>query len=114
MMDILSENLQPSRYLITNNAGLAAGLAWEMKRSDILLYAGRGELRYGLNYADASGRFIRREAFSDWLAAHRQQGEISVVLQVDSGQTLDAFSLPKPDNVYFFPRIIYIEYLPRE
>lgn len=114
MMDILSENLQPSRYLITNNAGLAAGLAWEMKRSDILLYAGRGELRYGLNYADASGRFIRREAFSDWLAAHRQQGEISVVLQVDSGQTLDAFSLPKPDNVYFFPRIIYVEYLPRE
>ncbi|MEO3991844.1 lipid IV(A) 4-amino-4-deoxy-L-arabinosyltransferase [Pseudocitrobacter cyperus] len=113
MIDILSEDLQPSRYIITNNVGLAAGLAWELKRPDVLLYGGRGELRYGLTYPDAKGRFITQEAFNDWLAAHRQQGVISLVLQVGEDQGLSAFDLPKPDNVYVMPRIIYVEYLPK-
>lgn len=113
MTDILSEPLQSSQYVLTNNVGLAAGLAWELKRADILLYGGRGELRYGLQYPDATGRFISREQFSTWLAAHRQEGRISLVLQVNQGQTLNAFSLPKPDSVYVMPRIIYLEYLPQ-
>lgn len=113
MIDILSEDLQPSRYVLTNNVGLAAGLAWELKRTDILLYGGRGELRYGLGYPDVKDRFIPREAFNDWLAAHRQQGRISLVLQVNSGQTVKDFVLPKADNVYVMPRIIYLEYFPQ-
>lgn len=113
MTDILSEQLQPSRYVLSNSVGVAAGLAWELKRSDVLLYGGRGELGYGLDYPDAKGRYIPAEQFNDWLAVHRQTGTVSLVLQVKKGQTLADYDLPKPDNVYAMPRMIYVEYRPQ-
>jgi 4-amino-4-deoxy-L-arabinose transferase and related glycosyltransferases of PMT family len=113
MTDILSEQLQPSRYVLSNSVGVAAGLAWELKRSDVLLYGGRGELRYGLDYPDAKGRYIPAEQFSDWLATHRQLGTVSMILQVKKGQTLADYDLPKPDSVYAMPRMIYVEYRPQ-
>lgn len=48
-MDIVSESLTPSRYVLTNNVGIAGGLSWELKRSDIILFDKQGELKYGLS-----------------------------------------------------------------
>ncbi|PIN63555.1 hypothetical protein CKQ90_36110, partial [Klebsiella pneumoniae] len=32
-----------SRYVLTNNVGIAGGLAWELKRSDINMFDKQGE-----------------------------------------------------------------------
>lgn len=82
--------LQHSRYVITNSVGLASGLAWELKRDDILLYDEQGELEYGLRYPDAKGKFISRDDFPRWLMQARKQGDVALLFKVDKEQDLTA------------------------
>ncbi|MDR2243866.1 MAG: lipid IV(A) 4-amino-4-deoxy-L-arabinosyltransferase [Burkholderiales bacterium] len=91
--DIRAE-LADSHTILSNNVGVAAGLAWEMKRSDILLFARKGELEYGLSYADSAERFVSAEQFPDWLNVARQHGHVSLLLLDGRPEWL-----PPPDSV---------------
>ena len=113
MMDIVGESLAPSRYVLSNNVGIAAGLAWELKRSDIIMYDKQGELKYGLGWPDAQQRFVSQQDFAGWLASHRQQGPISLVLLMNKGESMADLPLPKPDNVYVLERVVFLQYLPQ-
>ena len=113
LVDIVSESLQPSRYVLTNNVGIAGGLAWELKRSDIIMFDKQGELKYGLDWPDAQGSFVSQAGFADWLAAHRQQGPVSLVLLMDKGESMLDLPLPKPDNAYELGRVVFLQYLPQ-
>ena len=101
--------LRESRYLLTDNVGLAAGLAWELKRSDILMLGEKGELSYGLDYPDAAGRWINKTDFSAWLAAARMQGDVSLVLQLAEGEDLSVL-LPTADKISRIHRFILLWY----
>ena len=113
LVDIVSESLTPSRYVLSNNVGIAAGLAWELNRSDVIMYSQTGELKYGLSYPDAKGRFISSEDFPQWLEAHRQEGPISLVLQLQRNTKVVDLPLPKPDEVYVMGRTAFIQYRPQ-
>jgi 4-amino-4-deoxy-L-arabinose transferase len=91
--DILFE-LADSRHILSNNVGIAAGLAWEMKRSDITLFDKKGELEYGLNYADSAERFVSTEQFPEWLKEARRHGPVSLLLLDGKPETL-----PPPDSM---------------
>ncbi|MDR0250957.1 MAG: lipid IV(A) 4-amino-4-deoxy-L-arabinosyltransferase [Burkholderiales bacterium] len=86
--------LSDSRTILSNNVGIAAGLAWEMKRSDITLFDRKGELKYGLSYADSVERFVSAEQFPDWLKKARQHGHVSLLLLDGKPE-----ALPPPDNM---------------
>ncbi len=105
--------LQESRFVLANNVGVASGLAWELKRNDIILYGQAGELRYGLNYPDAQGRFVSKEAIAQWLEEHRQQGPVSLVLLLSKNDDLVRAKLPEPDSVYVQGRLAYLQYFPQ-
>jgi 4-amino-4-deoxy-L-arabinose transferase len=113
LIDIVNESLTPSRYVLTNEVGIAAGLAWELKRNDITMFGQRGELEYGLAYPDAKERFVRTDDFNAWLEQHRQEGPISLVLKLQRDQTIADLPLPKPDSVYVMGRMAFIQYLPQ-
>ena len=113
MADIVRDSLTPSRYVLSNNVGIAAGLAWELKRSDIILYDKQGELQCGLAWPDAQGRYVSQRDFTRWLAAHRQRGPVSLVLLMDKGESMGDLPLPKPDNFYVLGRMVFIQYLPQ-
>ncbi len=113
LVDIVSESLTPSRYVLSNSVGIAAGLAWELNRSDIIMYGQTGELKYGLSYPDAKGRFIADSDFPQWLEAHRQEGPISLVLQLPRNAKVVDLPLPKPDEVYVMGRTAFIQYRPQ-
>ena len=110
LVDIVSESLTPSRYVLSNSVGIAAGLAWELNRSDVIMYGQTGELKYGLSYPDAKGRFISDSDFPQWLEAHRQEGPISLVLQLPRNAKVVDLPLPKPDEVYVMGRTAFIQY----
>lgn len=113
LVDIVSESLTPSRYVLTNNVGIAGGLSWELKRSDIILFDKQGELKYGLSWPDAQHQFVDQAHFADWLATHRQQGPVSLVLLMDKGESMADLALPKPDSFYELGRVVFIQYLPQ-
>ncbi|MEA9390516.1 lipid IV(A) 4-amino-4-deoxy-L-arabinosyltransferase [Acerihabitans sp. TG2] len=90
--------LRHSKFILSNSVGMATALAWELKRNDVKMYREHGELNYGLGYPDAHDRFVSEEDFPSWLAKHRQQGDVAVVLHLAHGTALPA-SLPTPDVI---------------
>lgn len=98
-----------SRYVLSSSVGIAPGLAWELKRSDILLYDEKGEVKYGLSYPDAVGRYIDGNVFAEWLQQARQQGDVSLVLHLDKdGKIPD--KLPPPDKIEQMQRLALLLY----
>lgn len=105
--------LTSSRYVLCNNVGIAAGLAWELKRDDIIIYDNQGELKYGLSWPDARQQFVSHYDFAVWLATHRQAGPVSLVLLMDKRKNMADLSLPPPDKIYQRGRVAYFQYLPQ-
>ena len=99
--------------MLADNVGVAAGLAWELKRNDIIMFGQSGELRYGLDYPDVKDRFITKDDFAQWLARHRQQGSVSLVILLSKNDDLNRDNLPKPDYLYIQGRLAYLQYLPQ-
>lgn len=106
-------SLESSRYILANSVGVASAIAWELQRDDIYLYDRPGELSWGLQFADSQSRFVSRQALAEWLAAHRHDGAISLVLLLSPDETLDHVGLPPPDAVYWQGRFVVVEYAAR-
>ncbi|ORM65321.1 lipid IV(A) 4-amino-4-deoxy-L-arabinosyltransferase [Pantoea rodasii] len=107
---VVHNQLQNSRYLLADNPGIAAAVAWETQRSDITLYDAKGELEYGLSYPDAQTRYVDGRAFADWLREHRRHGKVSVVMMLNSGESGPDPAMPVPDDVYRQGRLVYYGY----
>lgn len=101
--------LGDSRYVLSDSVGLAAGLAWELKRSDVLMYSQKGEVAYGLEYPDAKGHLISDADFPQWLTQARKQGNVSLVLQLSRGEALPQ-ELPAADKVDRMNRLVLMWY----
>lgn len=113
LVDTVRDPLQQSRFVLADNVGVAAGLAWELKRNDIIMFGQSGELRYGLDYPDVKDRFITKDDFAQWLARHRQQGSVSLVILLSKNDDLNRDNLPKPDYLYIQGLLAYLQYLPQ-
>ena len=113
LVDTVRDPLQQSRFVLADNVGVAAGLAWELKRNDIIMFGQSGELRYGLDYPDVKDRFITKDDFAQWLARQRQQGSVSLVILLSKNDDLNRDNLPKPDYLYIQGRLAYMQYLPQ-
>ncbi|MDU3158466.1 MAG: 4-amino-4-deoxy-L-arabinose lipid A transferase, partial [Hafnia alvei] len=95
---------------LSDEVGIAAGLAWELKRSDILMFDYSGELRYGLGYPDAKGHRINKDEFAGWLANARKEGNVSLMIHLSRDETLDHEGLPKADSVEQRGRYVVLFY----
>ena len=108
-LDQNSALLHQSRYILADNVGVATGLAWMLKRSDIIMFDERGELEYGLSYPDAQDKFVDAAGFPAWLQKARQEGNISVVIKLDSN-IVSADKLPPADHTVQVNRLALLFY----
>nr|WP_310618123.1 lipid IV(A) 4-amino-4-deoxy-L-arabinosyltransferase [Pantoea cypripedii] len=109
-LNVVAGQLADSRYILANGPGVASAVAWQVQRSDIFLYDQQGEVEYGLHYPDAQQRYVSADAFSNWLAEHRQHGNVSLVLMMSSVDANPDPGLPKPDFIYRQGRLVYYGY----
>ncbi len=82
--------------ILSDNVGLAAALAWELKRTEIDMFNNKGELEYGLGYPDVRHRYVDKAGFDGWLATARQKGSVVLMLRSKSQAFVD--SLPPADR----------------
>ncbi len=97
--------------LVSNDLGVAASLAWATHRDDVVVVGGPGELKYGFEREPDSGRLIPEQGLAAWLAAHRDQGPVDILLRVDGPsdrQLLD--SLPEPGESIASERLVLLVY----
>ncbi|WP_380184323.1 lipid IV(A) 4-amino-4-deoxy-L-arabinosyltransferase [Kalamiella sp. sgz302252] len=106
----MKDQIAPSRFVLANNPGLASGLAWELQRSDILLYQQPGEVQYGLSYADAKGKFIAEAEFAAWLQQHRREGSVTLMLVMSRDREDTDAEVPKADRSYRRGRLAVYQY----
>ncbi|MFS2223568.1 lipid IV(A) 4-amino-4-deoxy-L-arabinosyltransferase [Pantoea sp. B65] len=104
------DNISGSRYVLADSPGVAAAVGWELKRSDIMLYEEKGELTWGLDYPDAQQRFVGGDAFAGWLAEHRRNGTVSLILLLPRDDNGTHTNLPTADLIYRQGRLILYQY----
>jgi 4-amino-4-deoxy-L-arabinose transferase len=110
-IDVVRPQLESSRYILADSVGVGAGIAWELKRDDITLYAKPGELNYGLtNFADAKDNLVSREDFASWLALHRKEGNVSLVVLLSKDKVPEDKDVPAPDHLYRKGRFVLFFY----
>lgn len=106
----IADKLTHSRYILADNPGVASAIAWQLKRSDMIFYTSKGELEYGLSYADARKRYVAGAEFADWLRIHRRKGDVALVLMLDAGQKTPDAALPVPDDIWQQGRLVWYGY----
>ena len=87
--------LSQTRFLLGNDPGLSADLAWNLRRTDITVYGRKGELEYGLATPAGFGRFVSHDEIGAWISSARRQGSVTLVLRVRGDDDLDLTALPK-------------------
>lgn len=113
-IDIIRPELGKSEYILVQNPGFASAVAWEMKRSDIILFQEKGELSYGLSFSDAQGRFVSTEKFKEWFENKKIYGNVSLLLYVSEGDTDSINSLPVADIIKRQGRFMLLYYKKRQ
>ncbi|EXU73615.1 lipid IV(A) 4-amino-4-deoxy-L-arabinosyltransferase [Erwinia mallotivora] len=106
----MKSKIGSSHFLLANNPGIASGLAWELQRSDIVLYQQRGEVQYGLSYPDAKDKFVSDSDFPQWLEQHRREGQVTLVLLLSRDEVNSGNDLPKADFIYRQGRLVMYQY----
>ncbi|MGO1118723.1 lipid IV(A) 4-amino-4-deoxy-L-arabinosyltransferase [Rhodovibrionaceae bacterium A322] len=77
----IAPEITPQTEIITNNVGLAGAIAWQYNKADILIWGGKGEVDYGLGYADAAHRYIPPEGITSAIEEKRKTTDVALLIR---------------------------------
>lgn len=97
---------QSSDILMSDDVGIATGLAWDLKRNDIIMFGQTGELHYGLGYPDSKDRFVEIGDFHQWLETNRNTHTVTLLTREPIDAELKVLTQPdeilEKDKFYLF------------
>ncbi|MBJ7556014.1 lipid IV(A) 4-amino-4-deoxy-L-arabinosyltransferase [Marinomonas spartinae] len=103
------QKVQPDAWVLCNSVALIGGIGWELKRSDIDLLNGTGELSYGLDHSSKKRRYTYQE-FRDDLPKKRQSQQVVLALETDKDSAKLLARLPVPTEQYHAGRFYLLVY----
>ena len=84
----------PDTVVLSDEESVRAN-CWYLKRADLYVFGGAGELDYGMEYPDALNRLLSLDAAGDVIRRHR--GKLVLIARSDNLEQWKA-RLPKPDR----------------
>jgi len=67
--------------LLADHPTTMSALNWYLKRDDVYLLEGKGEVKYGLSYPDAADRYIEGQNLAQFIKTKQQQADILIFLR---------------------------------
>ncbi|HEY3591649.1 MAG TPA: 4-amino-4-deoxy-L-arabinose lipid A transferase, partial [Buttiauxella sp.] len=61
-------------------------------------------------FDDAKDNFVSREDFAGWLAEHRKEGNVSLVMLLSKDKVPEDHDVPTPDHLYRKGRFVLFFY----
>jgi 4-amino-4-deoxy-L-arabinose transferase len=96
-----AQELGQTGKLLSNDLGAASALSWRLQRPEVALYNTVGEVKYGLEYPDASHRRVDTNEVQQWMSDARKTGSVGVVMRIKSDDELREIELlPKDAKRY--------------
>ncbi|MDQ1237769.1 MAG: lipid IV(A) 4-amino-4-deoxy-L-arabinosyltransferase [Wigglesworthia glossinidia] len=111
-LDEISQYLKKSDFIVTNNIGLATSIAWQINRSDIIIFDKKGELEYGLSYSNSlHDRFIEKNNFNTWFNQNKNKS-IALILLTPTSNSLDYLkkNFPNPKHMIKREKMVLLKY----
>ncbi len=94
-IDRWRSEIGPDTVVLSDEDSVRAN-CWYLKRDDLYVFGGAGELHYGMKYPDASKRLISLDTVKDFIGWHR--GKLVLIARSKSLERWKT-QLPRPDRV---------------
>ncbi len=110
-LENIRSQLKKSEYIVVQNADLASAVAWELKRSDIILFSEEEPMSNGHIRKKINQRLIHSDNFSQWLQERRLDNDVSLLLYISEENLIDMKSIPVADNIWRQGKFMLLHYI---
>ncbi|ELE9247836.1 phospholipid carrier-dependent glycosyltransferase [Enterobacter kobei] len=107
----IRNQLQKSEYIVVQNTGLASAVAWEMKRSDIILLGDKEDISRRMFRKTADEGMIHASHFSQWLEDRRLDNDVSLLLYISDESLIDMYKIPVADTIWRQGKFMLLHYI---
>ncbi|HFS8112834.1 TPA: phospholipid carrier-dependent glycosyltransferase [Enterobacter asburiae] len=110
-IESIQNQLKNSEFIVVQNAGLASAVAWELKRSDIILLGNKEDIFRRELRKTTDDRMILESHFNQWLEDRRLDNDVSLLLYISDENFIDMHKIPVADTIWRQEKFMLLHYI---